>query len=151
MKKLLLCICIIFSFFSSLIIFSNITTANDCNYEVDEKWNIMNAWKEWGVVGLLWKCLKWSWVVEVDGEATIEKTFKDKINKWTNNIALFLGLLSIGSVIYGGLMMTLSAWEDEKITKAKDIVKWSLVGLLGVILATTIVTLVSNLIYWLGS
>jgi hypothetical protein len=48
-------------------------------------------------------------------------------------------------------MMTLSAWEDEKITKAKDIVKWSLVGLLGVILATTIVTLVINLIYWLGS
>jgi hypothetical protein len=48
-------------------------------------------------------------VVEVDGEASIDNTFKDKINKWTNNIALFLGLLSIGSVIYGGLMMTLSA------------------------------------------
>ena len=150
MKKLLLSICIIFSLFSSLIIFSNITTANNCNYEVKD-WIIQNAWTEWGVTGLLWECLKWSGVVEVEGVATIEKTFKDKINKWTNNIALFLGLLSIGSVIYGGLRMTLSAWEDEKITKAKDIVKWSLVGLLGVILATTIVTLVINLIYWLGS
>jgi hypothetical protein len=95
-------------------------------------------------------CLEWSWVVEVDWVATIEGAFKDKINKWTNNIALFLGLLAIGSVIYGWLMMTLSAWEDEKITKAKDIVKWSLLGLLGVILATTIVTLVIKLIYWLG-
>jgi hypothetical protein len=96
-------------------------------------------------------CMNETSVVAVKWEWTIEAAFKDKINKWTNNIALFLGLLSIGSVIYGWLMMTLSAWEDEKITKAKDIVKWSLVGLLGVILATTIVTLVINLIYWLGS
>ena len=88
--------------------------------------------------------VKWDWKIDGDG------AFKEKINGWTNNIALFLALLSVGSIIYWGLMMTLSAWEDEKIKKAKDIVKWSLIGFLWVVLATTIVTLVINVIYGLA-
>ncbi|MCP4523371.1 MAG: hypothetical protein GY828_04065 [Candidatus Gracilibacteria bacterium] len=77
----------------------------------------------------------------------VDGGFKDVINGWTKNIALFLGILSVGSVVFGGLMMTLSAGEDEKITKAKDIVKWGLIGLLAVVLATTVVTLVINVMY----
>jgi hypothetical protein len=92
--------------------------------------------------------MKWTKLIQVDWKATIEWEFKEKINWWTNNIALFLGLLAVWSVVYGWLMMTLSAWEDERIKKAKDIVKWGLVGFLWVVMATTIVTLVINLMYW---
>lgn len=91
-------------------------------------------------------CIDNTKLVQID-DATIEWGFKDKINWWTNNIALFLGILAVWSVIYGWLMMTLSAWEEEKIKKAKDIVKWGLIGFLWVVMATTIVTLVINLMY----
>lgn len=104
----------------------------------------------WDVTKLVENCMNDTSVVAIKEEWTIEWGFKIKIQKWTNNIALFLALLSVGSVIYGGLMMTLSVWEDEKIKKAKDIVKWALVWFLGVVLATTIVTLVINVIYWLA-
>lgn len=104
----------------------------------------------WDVTDLVGACMKDTKVIQVESTGLIEDWFKIKIQKWTNNIALFLALLSVGSVIYGGLMMTLSVWEDEKIKKAKDIVKWALVWFLGVVLATTIVTLVINVIYWLA-
>lgn len=103
-----------------------------------------------GVTAMIQGCMEETTVVAVKWDGTVEWAFKDKINGWTNNIALFLALLSVGSIIYWGLMMTLSAWEDEKIKKAKDIVKWSLIGFLGVVLATTIVTLVINVIYGLA-
>ncbi len=104
----------------------------------------------WSVTWMVEGCMNDTTVVAVKWTWLVEDGFKTKISSWTNNIALFLALLSVGSVIYGGLMMTLSAWEDEKIKKAKDIVKWSLIGFLWVVLATTIVTLVINVIYWLS-
>ena len=112
-----------------------------CDYTPggDLTWMIEGCMNDTSVVAVKW-----------DGNIDGDGAFKDKINGWTNNIALFLALLSVGSIIYGGLMMTLSAWEDEKIKKAKDIVKWSLIGFLGVVLATTIVTLVINVIYGLA-
>jgi hypothetical protein len=36
---------------------------------------------------------------------------------WTTNIATLLGLLAIGAIVYGGLLMTLSVGEDEKVKK----------------------------------
>jgi hypothetical protein len=125
MKKIILLLILWISFLG----FSN-TSFAACSYD----------WK-------IEECMKWTKLIQVDN-AKIEDWFKTKINWWTNNIALFLGILAVWSVVYGGLMMTLSAWEDERIKKAKDIVKWWLVGFLWVVMATTIVTLVINLMYW---
>lgn len=121
-------------------------TTNNCKFKLDKNWNFTDKW----LSGLLSDCIGDTSVVAVNGDGNIDRTwvFKEKINNWTNNIALFLALLSVGSIVYGWLMMTLSVWEDEKIKKAKDIVKWSLIWFLWVVLATTIVTLVINLIYW---
>ena len=123
--------------FLSLFLFQFHSLNAACNYL---PWSDVTALVEW--------CMNDTSVVAVDWDGDISWGFKDKINNWTNNIALFLGLLSVGSIVYWGLMMTLSVWEDEKIKKAKDIVKWSLVWFLWVVLATTIVTLVINIIYW---
>jgi hypothetical protein len=127
-------------------VFAGDAASNNCKFELNKDWTFKEKWLTW----LLDNCMKETTVVAVKWDWKIEWAFKEKINGWTNNIALFLALLSVGSIIYGGLMMTLSAWEDEKIKKAKDIVKWSLIGFLGVVLATTIVTLVINIIYGLA-
>ena len=134
MKKILI-LCILWI---SFLAWNNSVLANDCNFQ---------NWDDTKVTDMINNCMKDTSVVAVKGDATLEAGFKEKIQGFTNNIALFLWLVSIGSIIYGWLMMTLSAWEDEKIKKAKDIVKWSLIWLLWVILATTIVTLVINIIY----
>lgn len=128
MKKILLLLVISITF----LCFTHLSFA-ECTYE-----------------GWLKNCIEWTKLVQTD-DASVENGFKIKINNWTNNIALFLGILAVWSVVYGGLMMTLSAWEDEKIKKAKDIVKWWLFGFLGVVMATTIVTLVINLMYWFAA
>lgn len=130
-------------------VFADTTATNNCNFKIKTDWKINH---EDGLTWLIDDCMEETTVVAVkwDWEISGDWAFKEKINGWTNNIALFLALLSVGSIIYGGLMMTLSAWEDEKIKKAKDIVKWSLIGFLWVVLATTIVTLVINVIYGLA-
>jgi hypothetical protein len=43
--------------------------------------------------------------------------------------------------------MTLSAWEDEKIKKAKDVIKWWIIGFIWVISASWIILFVVNLMY----
>lgn len=134
MKKILilLILCVSFLGFST-------TSFAECKFDKTEGAKVSDMLKA--------NCINDTALVEAN-DVSIEWGFKEKINGWTNNIALFLGILAVWSVIYGGLMMTLSAWEDERIKKAKDIVKWGLAGFLWVVMATTIVTLVINLMYW---
>ncbi|MCP4523796.1 MAG: hypothetical protein GY828_06295 [Candidatus Gracilibacteria bacterium] len=115
--------------------FSGVTASNNCKISTGAtiKDNLKN-------------CMGDTSLVNTD-DAKVGEGFKKVINGWTNNIALFLGILAVGSVVYGGLMMTLSTGDDEKIKKAKDIVKWGLLGLLAVVLAATVVTLVINIMY----
>lgn len=80
---------------------------------------------------------------------SIEWWFKTTIYNWVKNISTILFLISIFAIVYGWLMMTLSAWEDEKIKKAKDIIKWSMLWFLALISAWAIITIVINLIFWL--
>jgi hypothetical protein len=44
-------------------------------------------------------------------------------------------------------MFTLSAWEDEKITKGKEIIKWWILGFIAMILANALIELVINFLY----
>lgn len=94
---------------------------------------------------------EWSTVVKVSWNAKIEWGFKKMVTNWIDNIALLLWLLSVGSLIYGALSMTLSTWDDEKINKSKDIVKWSLIWFIAVLSAATVVTLVINFMYEIWS
>lgn len=70
-----------------------------------------------------------------------------KIKNWVNNISLYLLIFAVWSIVYGGLMMTLSAWEEEKIKKAKDIVKWWIVWFLWLISASAIISLIVKIMY----
>jgi hypothetical protein len=80
----------------------------------------------------------------------IETGLKATINRWTTQLSALLGLLAVGAIVYGGLMMTISWWDDEKIKKWKDIVKWSMLWFLGLIAASWIVRLVVEVMFFVA-
>lgn len=137
MKKLLLLIIFIFSAFT-LYTFPTYSALNKCDYDVD-KW-IIEVWTQ------LDNCLNWSKLVS-STDVKINWWFWIKIKTWTNNIALYLWILAVWSIVFGSLMMTLSAWEDEKIKKAKDVIKWGIIWFLWIISASWIITIIVKLMY----
>lgn len=66
---------------------------------------------------------------------------------WIDAIAWVLALATVGIIAYGSFMFTTSTWEEEKITKAKDIIKWWLIGFIGIITANALIELVINILY----
>lgn len=82
---------------------------------------------------------------------TVEWGFKYMIQRWTTAIAGVLGLFAVWAIVYGALLMTLSAGEDEKIKKGKDIVKWSILWFIWVVAAGGLISLVVNFIFAVGS
>ncbi|MDQ7009788.1 MAG: hypothetical protein Q9M94_05845 [Candidatus Gracilibacteria bacterium] len=126
---------VLISFFSFDITFSA------CNYNGGD------------VMGSLENCIG-------DGETDLVKTgddlkvdggFKVKIMEWITKIATFLALGAIFSIVFGSFKMVLSAGEEEGVKKAKDIIKWGIIGLLAVVSAGFIVSVVVKLIYSVGS
>lgn len=142
MKKICVYIALIIMIVTGL---SAQSFATSCVYNHEDKQNslskqVSNCFKNWETT-----------VVQVSWEAKIEWEFKKMVTNWIDNIALLLWLLSVGSLIYGALSMTLSTWDDEKINKSKDIVKWSLIWFIAVLSAATVVTLVINFMYEIWS
>ena len=117
----------------------------DCYYNPEE-WDTTDV-----IISALWDCIEWSKVVWADWDNlnldVKRNEFSDNINAWTNNIAIALSILAVASIVFGSLQMTLSAWEDEKITKAKDIVKWWIIWFIGVISASSIIKVLVAVIY----
>ncbi len=113
-------------------IFSLETTFSNCSFD-------------WDVRGSLESCADetelYKWWVEVEWD------FKKTIMSWTKNIALYLGIAAVFAIVFASAMLILSAWDDEKINKAKNILKWSIFGLLWVMFAAVIITLVVNIVY----
>lgn len=130
MKKLLVVLCLIFVFI----------------------WPIWVYW-EWCNVSegeAIWKsldnCLEGSNLVIAKGD-TASVWFRDKINTWTKNIAIVFSVLAVWAIVYWSLLMVVSAWEEEKLKKAKDVIKWWLIGFLWIVSASTVVALVVNIMY----
>lgn len=125
---------IIISFFS----FNLISSASPwCSYD-------------WGDVMWALEWCIWDWktdLVETGSDLNIKTGFKDKLSKWTTTIATFLALWAIFSIALGSLKMVLSAWEEEKIKKAKDIIKWWILGLIWVISAGFLISVTVKLVY----
>lgn len=76
--------------------------------------------------------------------------FKKRINTLVTNISLVLWVLAVWSLVYAWFLFQFSAWEDEKIKKAKDIFKWTIIWFLWLISASWIIYIVINLIYSLA-
>jgi len=112
--------------------------SNNCSgYDFDKNWNI---WDQ------LDKCLKWVELVDWT-DVSIESWFWAQIKKWTTNIGLFLWVFAVGSIIFGWFMMTMSAWEEEKIKKWKDVIKWWIIWFLWVVWASAVINLIVKIMY----
>ena len=112
--------------------------SNNCSgYDFDKNWNI---WEQ------LDKCLKGVELVDWT-DVSIEWWFWVQIKKWTNNIWLYLWVLAVWSIIFGWFMMTMSAWEEEKVKKWKDVIKWWIIWFLWVVWASAVINLIVKIMY----
>jgi hypothetical protein len=139
LKKINLLIFSILLIFFSLI-WTNIALEN-CDYNAEwwitqsltkciEDWNFWWVIPEWN--SDLWK---WDWVSNL-------------ITKWVENISKILFVIAIWALIYASYLLVLSGWEEEKIKKAKDIIKWTLLWFIWLISAWLIVMLIVKLWYF---
>lgn len=92
-------------------------------------------------------CLNGTDLVDASGSMELETGVKYKIIGWTQSIGSLLGLLAVGAIVYGAFMMTISVGDEEKVKKGKDIVKWSLLWFLALVLTGAIIRVVIELIF----
>ena len=82
-------------------------------------------------------------------ECNVEKTEGDKslmsnVSMLINVFASVMGFLAIGMIIYGGFMLLTAQGDPAKIKRGKDVVTYSIIGLILVMLAYAIVNFVMN-------
>ncbi len=80
----------------------------------------------------------------------LEQGLKTQVNTWIRNVSLILWFIAVGMLVYAGLLFQFSAGEDEKINKAKNIIKMTLLWFLLLISAGSVVYVVINVIYGLA-
>lgn len=131
-KKIILIFSLILISFSSFDL-----TFSACDYNWwDVMWALENCIEDWKMQ-----------LVDPWENVEVDDWFKVKITEWTTKIATFLALWAIFSIVFGSLKMVLSWWEEEKIKKAKDIIKWWMLGLLWVVSAGFLISVVVKLVY----
>lgn len=109
-----------------------------CRYnEWASLWAFLNGCKPKTVVG--------------GSDMRVEWGFKSKINKWIANLSVFLWVMAVGSIVYAAFLMQISGGADEQIKKGKNIVKYTIMWFLWLIMASWIVYLVINVMFWLWS
>ncbi len=109
-----------------------------CNYtQWDIKWSL-----NW--------CLSSTHLVNPWNDVSLDWGFLTKVNWIIKTIASILSLWAILWIVYGSFLLVVNWWEDEKIKKWKDVIKWSIIGFLWVVLASSIIFLVVTLFYDIG-
>lgn len=95
---------------------------------------------------MLKECIEPTNLTKIDN-MKIEEWFRETISKWVFNISGVFLLWAIWAIAYAWLLMTISSWEDEKIKKWKDILKWSIVGALVVVSSWTIISIIIKVFF----
>lgn len=75
------------------------------------------------------------------------KDFKAKLLFITTNLVILASILAIGWIVYAWILFTTAYWDDGKIKKAKDAIKWSLIWFLIAIISQQLINAIINLIY----
>lgn len=133
-KKIFLVILLCFSIFSLNLNFETVNAS--CNYS---QYDTLSKWLE--------DCFSDSKLVKAENLKVDWNWFKQKIIDWRNRIAFFVWIFAVLWLVVSGFTLVTSAWDDEKINKAKSIFKWTLFWVLAVIFASAIITLVINIFY----
>ena len=73
-----------------------------------------------------------------------EKSLMSNVSMLINVFASVMGFLAIGMIIYGGFMLLTAQGDPAKIKRGKDVVIYSIIGVILVMLAYAIVNFVMN-------
>jgi hypothetical protein len=97
-------------------------------------------------------CLSDTTLINAQGNLkTTWDNFSKKIYDITKIIATILSLGAVFWIVYWSFLMVTAAWEDEKIKKWKDVIKWAIIGFLWVVLASSLIVLITKFIFDLKS
>lgn len=75
---------------------------------------------------------------------------KNKIIAITQKLAILASVLAVWWIVYAAIMLTTAYWDDGKVKKWKDAIKFSVIGFLVVIISQQLVNAIINLIYWIS-
>lgn len=120
---------------------TNTDKPKECGYDIDSE-DALSLWDALDSCLSKTELVNWS-----DAQIDWKWWFWNKIKTLVNNISLYLWIFAVGSIVLWSLMLTLSAWEEEKVTKAKNIVKWGIIGFLWVLTASAIINLIVKIMY----
>ncbi|MCT4592624.1 MAG: pilin [Candidatus Gracilibacteria bacterium] len=75
-------------------------------------------------------------------DAAVSSSFSDAVRSFINYFLTFLGLIAVVFVIYAGILMVTAQGDDDKISKGKDILIWSGIGIVLIMLSYSIVRMI---------
>lgn len=70
------------------------------------------------------------------------------LTKWIAEWIKYVWLLAVISLIIGWFMYMISYWSDDKTKKAKNIIMYSIIGVLVSIAAYSLVDIINNISLW---
>ena len=94
-----------------------------------------------------WEDLSWWWNLIQAWDMKMETWVRRLLLHWAINLWSVFAILAVFWIVYGSFMLVISTWEEEKIKKAKNIVKWSIIWFLAVVTAGTLISIVTNFLY----
>ncbi|EKE29477.1 MAG: hypothetical protein ACD_2C00165G0003 [uncultured bacterium (gcode 4)] len=112
--------------------------------DCEPKWAL-----QWAQKKELWSFL-WITVSTTDNEGYEIANAKWKVMAITNKLVILAAILAIGWIVYAGFLFTTAYWNNDKLKKAKESLKWSLLWLLIAIVSQQLVNAVINLVYWIS-
>jgi voltage-gated potassium channel Kch len=80
----------------------------------------------------------------------LEQWLKTQVNKWIANVSLLLWFIAVAVLVYAGYLFQFAAWEDENITKAKNVVKYTLLWVFLLISSGSIIYVIINTVYFVA-
>lgn len=69
------------------------------------------------------------------------------INNYIRGIGQILATVTVIMIVYGWFLMVASQWEEEKIKKWKDLIKWTLLWFIALVTAWWIVSIVIRTVF----
>jgi hypothetical protein len=81
---------------------------------------------------------------------TLETWLKTQVNKWIANVSILLWFIAVAVLVYAAFLFQFAAGEDENITKAKNVIKYTLLWVLLLISSGSIIYVIINTVYFVA-
>ncbi len=96
------------------------------------------------------KCKPKGMIEAAKDDYTIKGGARDKIIAIANQIIAIGALLSVGAIVYAGLLYVMYAGDEDRVKKAKSSLKFGIIGFVVMLLSFPIVNMIVGLIYSVG-